>query len=122
MNLLHPPAQVEIALGGTILLFLVPQVPKEFCRGWPMPGVEGESTNQEQFLGVSFAKIERNIWVPLRLPVSPALLPVRSETIAGMCCKDFYNLWRSVQLLQRCTQGKKDKLGPAHWSSTPVSI
>jgi len=29
--------QVEVALGSTILLFLVPQVPEEFCRGWPMP-------------------------------------------------------------------------------------
>jgi len=25
---------VEVVLGGAILLFLVPQVPKEFCRGW----------------------------------------------------------------------------------------
>ncbi len=33
MNLLHPPAQVEIALGGTILSFLVPHVPEEFDRG-----------------------------------------------------------------------------------------
>src|SRR6266851_5764940 len=30
---------LEVALGGTILLFLIPQVPKEFCSGWSMPRV-----------------------------------------------------------------------------------
>ncbi len=30
--------QVEVALGGTILLFLVPQVPKEFDRRGAVPG------------------------------------------------------------------------------------
>src|SRR5882762_5799395 len=29
--------QVQVAPGSTILLLLVPQVPKEFCRGWPVP-------------------------------------------------------------------------------------
>jgi hypothetical protein len=29
----------EVALGSTILLLLVPQVPEEFCRGWPVPRV-----------------------------------------------------------------------------------
>ena len=43
--------QVEVALGGTILLFVVPQVPKEFRRGWPMPRivVVAESKNFQHF-------------------------------------------------------------------------
>jgi hypothetical protein len=34
-----PMGFVEVVLRGTVLLFLVPQVPKEFCRGWPMCSV-----------------------------------------------------------------------------------
>src|SRR5882762_4815680 len=33
MNLLHPPTQVEIALGSTILLFLVPNSVRVHCGG-----------------------------------------------------------------------------------------
>src|SRR6266481_9074763 len=59
MNLLHPPAQVEIALGGTILLFLIPQVPKEFCRCWPVPRivVVAECENFQN-LGIAHQRFE----------------------------------------------------------------
>ena len=46
---------MEVALGSTILLFLVPQVPEEFCRGWPMPCIVviGKCKNLQD-LGVEY--------------------------------------------------------------------
>jgi len=50
---------VEVALGGTILLFLVPQVPEEFCRCWPVPGIVivAEGKNLQDF-GIAHWRFE----------------------------------------------------------------
>jgi len=50
---------VEVAFGSAILLFLIPQVPKEFCRDWPVPGIVviGKCKNLQD-LGIAHQRFE----------------------------------------------------------------
>jgi hypothetical protein len=70
---------VELALGGTILLLHVPQIPKEFCRGWPMPRivVVAESENFQNF-GIARQRFE-NLYPILQIAsaVDDGLVPSR---------------------------------------------
>src|SRR6267378_1680850 len=57
---------MELALGSAILSFLFPQVPKEFYRSWPIPGVvvfkQEQRTNSCNLIFVSRVPlVEHNV-------------------------------------------------------------
>jgi hypothetical protein len=51
--------QVQVAPGDTILLFLLPQVPKEFYRCWPMPRIVVVAEGKDfQDFGIAHQRFE----------------------------------------------------------------
>jgi len=114
--------QVEVALGSTILLFLVPQVPEEFCRGWPMPCIVviGKCKNLQD-LGVEYRQAAGRF--ARYDDVRRAILQLQNTFERMFAAKRDYNddeekirseLDRDLKkLLKACDQANKtDKLRP----------